>query len=112
MVARVFGSLARTAKGMAEGAARAWVQGRVSGGQTIVIPDVTPGIPLANQFASASSDRTFVEVKAGTHQLAVRMNDNLIVPGFNFVQEEEITLAPRQVMVVDFNPDQGGLYFK
>ena len=52
------------------------------------------------------------EVKAGTHQLAVRMNDNLIVPGFNFVQEEEITLAPRQVMVVDFNPDQGGLYFK
>ena len=52
------------------------------------------------------------EVKAGTHQLAVRMNDNLIVPGFKFVQEEEITLAPRQVMVVDFNPDQGGLYFK
>lgn len=64
--ARVFGSLARTAKGMAEGAARAWVQGRVSGGQTIVIPDVTPGIPLASQFAGASSDRTFVEVKAGT----------------------------------------------
>ncbi|MEF8721396.1 MAG: hypothetical protein V5B30_01855 [Candidatus Accumulibacter delftensis] len=52
------------------------------------------------------------EVKAGTHQLAVRMNDNLVVPGFNFVQDEEITLAPRQVMVVDFNPDQGGLYFK
>ncbi|WP_291995728.1 hypothetical protein [Candidatus Accumulibacter sp. ACC003] len=52
------------------------------------------------------------EVKAGTHQLAVRMNDKLINPGFKFVQEEEITLAPRQVMVIDFNPDQGGLYFK
>ena len=64
--ARVFGSLARSARGVAEGAARAWVQGRVSGGQTIVIPDVTPGIPLASQFASASSDRTFVEVNAGT----------------------------------------------
>lgn len=64
--ARVFGSIGRTARGMAEGAARAWVQGRVSGGQTIVIPDVTPGLPLASQFAGASSDRTFVEVKAGT----------------------------------------------
>ena len=64
--ARVFGSLARTARAVAEGAARAWVQGRVSGGQTIVIPDVTPGTALANQFAGASSDRTFVEVKAGT----------------------------------------------
>ncbi|MCB1967171.1 hypothetical protein [Accumulibacter sp.] len=52
------------------------------------------------------------EVKAGKHQLAVRMNDNLIVPGFKFVKEEEITLAPRQVMVIDFNPDQGGLFFK
>ena len=64
--ARVFGSLGRSARSVAEGAARAWVQGRVSGGQTIVIPDVTPGIPLASQFAGASSDRTFVEVKAGT----------------------------------------------
>ncbi|MBK7955873.1 MAG: hypothetical protein IPK02_19110 [Candidatus Accumulibacter sp.] len=52
------------------------------------------------------------EVKAGSHQLAVRMNDNLVKPGFNFVKEEAITLQPGQVMVVDFNPDQGGLFFR
>lgn len=52
------------------------------------------------------------EVKAGTHQLAVRMNDNLVKPGFNFVKEEQITLKPNQVMVIDFNPDKGGLFFK
>ncbi len=52
------------------------------------------------------------EVKAGNHQLAVRMNDNLVKPGFNFVKEEAITLQPGQVMVVDFNPDQGGLFFR
>ena len=52
------------------------------------------------------------EVKAGSHRLAVRMNDNLVKPGFNFVKEEEITLVPRQVLVVDFNPDRGGLFFK
>jgi hypothetical protein len=52
------------------------------------------------------------EVKEGAHQLAVRMNDNLIKPGFNFVKETEITLRPAQVMVIDFNPDKGGLFFK
>jgi hypothetical protein len=52
------------------------------------------------------------EVKAGSHQLAVRMNDNLVKPGFNFVKEEQISLKPHQVMVIDFNPDRGGLFFK
>ncbi len=52
------------------------------------------------------------EVKAGRHHLAARMNDNLVKPGFNFVKEEAVTLAPGQVMVIDFNPDRGGLFFK
>ncbi|MBL8391900.1 MAG: hypothetical protein JNN21_08485 [Candidatus Accumulibacter sp.] len=52
------------------------------------------------------------EVKAGSHRLAVRMNDNLVKPGFNFVKEERISLKPHQVMVIDFNPDQGGLFFR
>jgi hypothetical protein len=52
------------------------------------------------------------EVKAGTHQLSVRMNDNMIKPGFNFVKEAEIVLKPAQVMVIDFNPDKGGLFFQ
>ena len=52
------------------------------------------------------------EVKAGSHQLAVRMNDNIVKPGFNFVKEEEINLKPGQVMVIDFNPDKGGLFFQ
>lgn len=52
------------------------------------------------------------ELKAGTYQLAVKMNDNLINPGFNFVKEEQITLKPAQVMVIDFNPDKGGLFFQ
>ena len=52
------------------------------------------------------------EVKAGSHRLAVRMNDNLVKPGFNFVKEEQISLKPHQVVVIDFNPDQGGLFFR
>lgn len=52
------------------------------------------------------------EVMAGSHQIAVRMNDNLVKPGFNFVKEGEINLRPGQVMVIDFNPDKGGLFFQ
>ena len=52
------------------------------------------------------------EVKAGSHQVAVRMSDNLTRPGFNFVKEEQINLQPGQVMVIDFNPDRGGIFFK
>jgi len=52
------------------------------------------------------------EGKAGVHQVAVRMNDNRTKPGFNFVKEGEVSLAPAQVMVIDFNPDKGGLFFK
>jgi hypothetical protein len=52
------------------------------------------------------------ELKAGTYKLAVKMNDNLVVPGFNFVKEEQVTLKPAQVLVIDFNPDKGGLFFQ
>ena len=52
------------------------------------------------------------ELKAGTYKLAARMNDNLVNSGYNFVKEEQITLKPAQVLVIDFNPDQGGLFFR
>ena len=40
------------------------------------------------------------------------MNDNVSQPEFKFVKEEIVTLKPAQVLVVDFNPDKGGLFFK
>jgi len=52
------------------------------------------------------------EVKAGEHLLSVKMNDNIAKPGFKFVKKEKVTLKPAQVLVIDFNPDRGGLYFR
>lgn len=52
------------------------------------------------------------EVSAGKHQLAVRMNDKIVNPGFNFSTAAEVELKPAQVLVIDFNPDRGGLFFK
>lgn len=53
-----------------------------------------------------------IEVKAGTHKLAARMQDNVTREGWKFSKEETIELKPAQVLVIDFNPDKGGLFFK
>lgn len=52
------------------------------------------------------------ELKSGTYKLAVRMNDNLVNPGWNHEKVEQVTLKPARVLVVDFNPDKGGLFFQ
>jgi hypothetical protein len=52
------------------------------------------------------------EIKAGEHKLAVRMQDNTALEGWRFAKEETITLKPAQVLVIDFNPDKGGLFLK
>ncbi len=52
------------------------------------------------------------ELKAGTYKLAVRMNDNLANTGWSHVKEEQVTLKPAQILVIDFNPDKGGLFFQ
>lgn len=53
-----------------------------------------------------------IELPAGEHRIAVRMNDNEREPGFKHVKEATVTLKPAQVLVIDFNPDHGGLFFK
>lgn len=52
------------------------------------------------------------ELPAGEHRIAVRMNDNVREPGFKYVKEDTVTLKPAQVLVIDFNPDKGGLFFQ
>ena len=53
-----------------------------------------------------------IELPAGEHQLTVRMSDNARKEGFPFVKDEKIVLKPQQVLVIDFNPDKGGLFFQ
>lgn len=52
------------------------------------------------------------EVPAGEHRLTVRMNDNLRQSGFPFNREQQVNLKPAQILVIDFNPDRGGLFFQ
>lgn len=52
------------------------------------------------------------EVPAGEHRLSVRMNDNLRQSGFPYAREQQVSLKPAQILVIDFNPDRGGLFFQ
>lgn len=52
------------------------------------------------------------EVDSGEHDIVVRMNDDVRKPGFKFVKEGRVTLEPARVLVIDFNPDKGGLFFQ
>jgi len=51
-------------------------------------------------------------VRAGEHRLAVRLNDNVRVEGFNFSREATLRLQPAQVLVIDFSAEKGGVIFQ
>lgn len=48
-------------------------------------------------------------VPAGEHELSVRLNDSVREQGFNYTRDERVRLAPGQIVVVDFNPEKGGI---
>jgi hypothetical protein len=51
-------------------------------------------------------------VPAGTHHLRARLNDGARNPELSYVKEADVTVAPGQVFVVDFNARAGGFVFK
>jgi hypothetical protein len=50
-----------------------------------------------------------MQVAAGTHQLAVRLKDDVRGSGFGFTREATVTLKPAQILVIDFDPEKGGI---
>ena len=62
---------------------------------------------LSRDGASAYYHR--MEIHAGTHQLAIRIKNNVRTPGFDFVREQSVTLKPAQILVIDFDPGKGGI---
>lgn len=57
----------------------------------------------------ASSVYQRMTVPAGTHQVAVRLKDDAGKEGFEYEREKTVTLAPAQILVIDFDPQQGGI---
>lgn len=51
-------------------------------------------------------------VPAGSHQLRVQLNDSVRIAGYNYNREEIVSLQPRQVMVIDFDHEKGGIILR
>ncbi|MGE5241511.1 MAG: hypothetical protein ACM3NI_07680 [Bacteroidota bacterium] len=51
-------------------------------------------------------------VVAGRHRLRARLQDSVRVPDFNYGNEADVTLAPGQVFVVEFDAVRGGFIFQ
>jgi hypothetical protein len=62
---------------------------------------------LSRDGASALYHR--IELPAGTHALAVRLKDSVLSAGFDYTREATVTLKPAQVVVIDFDPEKGGI---
>jgi hypothetical protein len=52
----------------------------------------------------ASSVYHRVQVGAGTHQVAVRLKDDVRSSDFNHRRDATVTLEPAQILVIDFDP--------
>ena len=75
-----------------------------------VLSRTAPPSGLARDGASALYQR--LVVPAGERHLAVRLADDARAGGFAHRREARVTLAPGQVLVVDFNAAAGGITLK
>lgn len=62
---------------------------------------------LARDGASTVYER--FPIPAGVHRLEVKVDDSVRAPGLTWEREQEVALAPGRVLVVDLDPEQGGI---
>lgn len=62
---------------------------------------------LSHDGASAVYQR--IELAAGPHEFSVRMNDDARQAGFTHQRSVNLTLAPAQILVIDFDAAAGGI---
>jgi hypothetical protein len=75
----------------------------------LVCPRERSPITVELELDGAAAFYHRIEVAAGTHRLVVRLNDDARNPGFDFVREASVTLKPAQILVIDFDPNKGGI---
>ena len=62
---------------------------------------------LSRDGASAVYHR--LQLPAGPHRIAVRLNDDARMPGFAHVRAATVVLKPAQILVIDFDEEKGGI---
>ncbi|MBC6941665.1 MAG: hypothetical protein DWB45_02940 [Xanthomonadales bacterium] len=72
-----------------------------------VLDRVAPPTGLSKDGAASIYER--LVIPAGSHHLEVRLNDDVRAGAPTYTRSADVTLAPGQVLVVDFDPTQGGI---
>lgn len=78
-------------------------------GRTVVDEAFAPA-GLARDGASAGYRR--LPIAAGPHRLRVEVSDGARAQGFPYRREATIDVKPGQVVLIDFNPEQGGVLIR
>jgi hypothetical protein len=72
-----------------------------------VLKRIAPPTGIAKDGASAVYER--LVVPAGEHRIAVRLSDDVRAREAAYRHEATVTLAPGQVLVIDFDAGKGGI---
>jgi hypothetical protein len=62
---------------------------------------------LSKDGASSVYER--LVIGAGTHRVAVRLKDSAGTGAFDYERTQDVTLAPAQILVIDFDAEKGGI---
>jgi hypothetical protein len=76
----------------------------------VIARRVVPPAGLSKDGASTVYAR--FPLPAGEHRLSVKLNDSVREAGFNYTRDEQVRLVPGQIVVVDFNAEQGGIVIR
>ena len=66
-------------------------------------------VPSGLSRDGASSVYQRLAIGAGTHRIAVRLKDSAGSGAFDYQREQAVTLAPAQILVIDFDAEKGGI---
>ncbi len=72
--------------------------------------EVFPPAGLSRDGASSGYRR--LPIAAGTHRLRVQFNDDVRVQGFTHERDAQVDVRPGQVVLIDFDPERGGVLIR
>jgi hypothetical protein len=76
----------------------------------VVVDEAFAPAGLAKDGASSGYRR--LAIPAGRHRLNVQFNDDARRSGFPYRREAEVDVTPGQIVLIDFNPEQGGVVIR
>jgi hypothetical protein len=78
-------------------------------GEVIYAAIVTPS-GLSHDLASPIYER--IRLPSGEHQLKLSMRDDIHTKGYNYVLNQTVTMRPAQILVIDFDSENGNFSFE